>query len=318
MTEIEHSGPRTQSPRLPKRAIGVVAPRDVGREILARARARAALLPDLIVEARRVASNVFSGWHGRRKRGIGENFWQFRPYVHGETMAAIDWRRSARDDNIYVKDKEWLAAHTVWIWVDETPSMLFQSKFGTASKQSRALVVALALAELLSRSGERIGWPELLPPFVARNAAERIGMAIAQSPPQDRFPDLVQFRRHSELVLLSDFLDPMEELKARIHEIARRGLRGHLVQIVDPAEQLFPYAGRIDFLDTESGAKLTASNAQSMKLDYERLFAERSRELKRLATRFGWSHNLHRTDAPASRALAALDGAMNAGHRGAM
>ena len=73
--------------------IGHVAPRETSRDTLARARARAALIPDLLVEAQRVANNVFAGWHGRRKRGVGENFWQFRPYVPGENMAAIDWRR---------------------------------------------------------------------------------------------------------------------------------------------------------------------------------------------------------------------------------
>ena len=107
--------------------IGNLAPRYTGADILARSRARAALIPDLLVEAGRVANNVFSGWHGRRKRGIGENFWQFRHYVHGETMAAIDWRRSARDDQLYVRDREWQAAHTIWLWVDESPSMLCQS-----------------------------------------------------------------------------------------------------------------------------------------------------------------------------------------------
>ena len=67
---------------------------------------------------KRIVNTVIGGWHGRRKRGIGENFWQFRPYVEGETMARIDWRRSARDDHVYVRDLEWEAAHTVWLWAD--------------------------------------------------------------------------------------------------------------------------------------------------------------------------------------------------------
>ncbi len=57
------------------------------KETLARARARAASIPDLLVEAERVVNTVMNGWHGRRKRGPGENFWQFRPYVQGESLA---------------------------------------------------------------------------------------------------------------------------------------------------------------------------------------------------------------------------------------
>ncbi|MEC9343798.1 MAG: DUF58 domain-containing protein, partial [Pseudomonadota bacterium] len=111
---------------------------------MARARARASLMPDLLVEAHRVANNVFAGWHGRRKRGVGEDFWQFRHYVTGENMAAIDWRRSARDDSLYVRDREWQATHMVWLWADESPSMLFKSETALVAKQSRALVLAFA------------------------------------------------------------------------------------------------------------------------------------------------------------------------------
>jgi len=80
-------------------ALGAITQRESGRDTIERARARAELIPSLLVEARRVANTVYSGWHGRRKRGVGENFWQFRPYSPGESMSRIDWRRSARDES---------------------------------------------------------------------------------------------------------------------------------------------------------------------------------------------------------------------------
>ena len=94
-------------------------------DTLARGRLRAALIPDCLVEARRVANIVSAGWHGRRKRGTGDNFWQFRQFTQGESVANIDWRKSARDDQLYVRDKEWETAHTVWLWADLSPSMQF-------------------------------------------------------------------------------------------------------------------------------------------------------------------------------------------------
>ncbi len=108
-------------------SIGTDRRAHTGSEVLSRAQARAALVPDCLVEARRLANTVIAGWHGRRKRGIGENFWQFRPYVDGESLSRIDWRRSARDDHTYVRDREWEAAHTIWLWADLSPSMMYKS-----------------------------------------------------------------------------------------------------------------------------------------------------------------------------------------------
>lgn len=287
-------------------AIGSAAPRETSRETMARARMRAALIPDLLVEAKRVANNVFAGWHGRRKRGVGEEFWQFRPYVTGENYAAIDWRRSARDDHLYVRDQEWQAAHMVWLWVDESPSMLFKSAQAMVPKQSRALVLAFAMAELLARSGERLGWLGVSKPVTSRDAAERLGEALLVAPPQTEVPDAVQVRNFSDVILISDFLQGPEALEVRLKAFAGHGARGHLVQIIDPAEEVFPYSGRVEFSDPESGRKLTVGNAQNLATDYGGLFAGHVEHVRRLANSFGWSHTVHHTDKLASQALNAL------------
>src|SRR4029450_4198356 len=191
--------------------IGEAAAPAATREALARARMRAALVPDLLIEARRVVNTVIAGWHGRRKRGIGENFWQCRPYVEGEAVSRIDWRRSARDDHTYVRDREWEAAHTVWLWADPCPWVLVKAGAASVCKESRALVLILALAELLSRGGERIAWPGLTDPFAARNGSERLAAQLDHSGDLPTKPDLSSIRRFSDIVLASDFLDPVEE-----------------------------------------------------------------------------------------------------------
>ncbi len=286
--------------------IGAAAPRETGRETMARARARASIIPDLLVEAHRVANNVFAGWHGRRKRGVGEDFWQFRHYVTGENMAAIDWRRSARDDSLYVRDREWQATHMIWLWADESPSMLFKSETALVAKQSRALVLAFALAELLARSGERLGWLGLTRPVLSRHAADRLGQSLAIAPPQTELPGPEGIRNFCDIVLFSDFLGPHDELAAKLQAYARLGARGHLVQIVDPVEQVFPYAGRVEFTDPETGTKLTAGSAQGLREDYAALFAAHVETVRALARGIGWTHTLHQTDQPASRALVSL------------
>jgi uncharacterized protein (DUF58 family) len=282
-------------------------------DALARARLRASLVPDLLVEARRVVNTVIAGWHGRRKKGIGENFWQFRPYVEGEALASIDWRRSARDDHIYVRDREWEAAHTVWLWADPSPSMLYQSVLAQISKESRAMVLILALAELLSRSGERIAWPGLTDPFTARNGAERLGSHIAHATQLPAKPDLTTIRRFSDIILVSDFLDPVEETIAWLDVLSRHGVRAHLIEVCDPAEEAFPYAGRTEFSDPETGDKLTVGRAETLGDDYRRLYLARRAELAGWCKRLGWSYTINHTDRQASEALVSVHTAMTAG-----
>src|ERR1700756_785866 len=131
----ETSSPRSRSPqRIYPDGAAVARASGEGRTL-------AASMPRLILEARRVAATVIHGLHGRRRAGPGENFWQYRRFVSGEPASRVDWRRSARDHHLYVREQEWEAAHTVWIWPDRSPSMLFVSRSGAESKRDRSLVI---------------------------------------------------------------------------------------------------------------------------------------------------------------------------------
>src|SRR5215210_2458857 len=137
-------------------------------------RSLAATMPRLLLESRRVAATVIHGLHGRRRAGSGENFWQYRRFVSGEPAARVDWRRSARDDHLYVREQEWEAAHTVWLWPDRSQSMVFASPLVWETKLDRALVIAFALAEVLVEGGERVGIPGLMRPSASRNIIEKM------------------------------------------------------------------------------------------------------------------------------------------------
>src|SRR5436189_5216594 len=93
---------------------------DATRRATGAGRWLAATMPRLILEARRVAATIIHGLHGRRRAGTGESFWQFRRFTSGESASKVDWRRSARDDHLYVREHEWEAAHTVWLWADRS------------------------------------------------------------------------------------------------------------------------------------------------------------------------------------------------------
>ncbi|MDR2312478.1 MAG: DUF58 domain-containing protein [Brucellaceae bacterium] len=295
-------------------ATGTITSPEQAIDLLSPSRQQAALMPDLITQARHIAGSVINGWHGRRKRGTGDNFWQFRPYAQGDMLSRIDWRRSARDDHTYMRDREWETAHTIWLWCDPSPSMLYQSRFSPVSKQHRALVLTLALAELFSRSGERIAYPEIMPPLLARNGAERLATALLQQKTVSAEPDLQSLQRFNELVLISDFLQPADVLSAKLDQIARHGIRAHLIAVADPAEADFPFAGRTEFRDPVSGAVLIAGQAQAYAEEYCRLYQAQREFLRETCTKFGWSFITSSTDKPAAQALTTLHGFLAQSH----
>jgi uncharacterized protein (DUF58 family) len=283
------------------------------RQAAGAARVLADTMPRLILEARRVAATVIHGLHGRRRAGPGENFWQYRRFMSGEPAQNVDWRRSARDDHLYVREREWEASHTIWIWPDRSPSMAFASALVTDSKLERALVVAFALAEVLVQGGERVGIPGLLRPTASRNVIEKMAEAIlhdaserASLPPNFAPSPL------SEIVMLSDLWSPLGEVQKTIAKLSASGAHGHVVQIVDPAEESFPYSGRIEFVEPEGAGSVTAGRAETWRNDYQGLVARHRDAIRAETDRLGWSFAIHRTDRPASELLLVLHSRMGA------
>jgi uncharacterized protein (DUF58 family) len=283
------------------------------------ARTLAETLPRLILEARRIAATVIHGLHGRKRAGPGENFWQYRRFVWGEPARRVDWRRSARDDHLYVREQEWEAAHTVWIWPDRSPSMTFRSKLAQEPKLERALVVAFALAEVLVHAGERVGVPGLMRPTGSRNVLDKIANAIVHDPTErPSLPRAFAPSSLSEIVLISDFWSPIDDIRKTIAQLSSSGAHGHTVQIVDPAEETFPYSGRIEFVEPEGGESITAGRAEAWRAEYEALVSSHRAQIRADTDKIGWSFAIHRTDRAATELLLALHARMSAPPPGAI
>ncbi|MDI3470805.1 MAG: putative membrane protein [Pseudolabrys sp.] len=278
-----------------------------------KSRKLAARMPRLILEARRVASTVIHGLHGRRRAGPGENFWQYRRFMSGEPAQSIDWRRSARDDHLYVREREWEASHTIWIWPDRSPSMDFAG-LSEWTKLDRALVVSFALAEVLVQGGERVGIPELLRPSANRNIIEKMAESIVHDAGErSSLPPNFSPAPFSEIVLLSDFWSPIAEFRRILGQLAANGARGHVVQMVDPAEETFPYSGRVEFIEPEGLGSATAGRAETWRSDYQSLLAAHRAALRAECEQFGWTFTIHRTDRGPTELLFALHGRMGDG-----
>jgi uncharacterized protein (DUF58 family) len=274
------------------------------------AHALADRLPDLLLESLKVANTVAHGIHGRRRAGTGETFWQFRQFQGSDPATIIDWRRSAGSDTLYVREREWEASHTFWLWPDVSPSMTFRSHLAPVAKRDRALVLTLAVAEMLVRAGERVALLGLTPPLSSRRATTRIAEALAVNEGSDALksslPPKARLSRFSSAILFGDFLDPPDAIAQRLREMAEGGVQGHLVQVLDPAEETLAYEGRVEFRSPEGDERWVADRVEALRGAYQRKLAQHRAQIEEAARRLGWSFLVHHTDRPAAEPLLTL------------
>ncbi len=180
--------------------------------------------------------------------------------------------------------------------------MRFRSSLAKVSKESRAVVLALALAELLARGGERVGLigGQI---FTGRAAARRVAEVLMADTSETSLPPNARLSRFSECLLFSDFLEPISEMTARFEEIAAQGVRGHLIEILDPAEETLPYAGRTEFAASEGRDRMIAGRAETLREDYQERLKRHRDDLAEAARRLGWSFLVHHTDRPPEEAV---------------
>ncbi len=268
-------------------------------------------LPPLLVAAERIAATVAQGVHGRRRTGRGDSFWQYRPFTQGDAAQRIDWRQSARSDRLFVRETEWEAAQTVYLWVADGAAMRWHSSAAPA-KRERAALLALALASLLLRAGEHVrllGGPPH--PASGRQALPALAALLGQDQPAEQaLPPRSAVARHAHLVLMGDFLEPLADIRAAIGHFAGIPVTGHILQVIDPAEAELPFRGRIRFeglgrAQRGSGGILVP-RVEDIRAAYQQRLTDQIAAIAAIAAASGWRAGLHRTDHAPGPALLGL------------
>ncbi len=268
-----------------------------------RAEALGATLPPLLVAAERVAATVAQGVHGRRRVGHGDSFWQYRPFLPGDAVNRIDWRQSARSDRAFIRETEWEAAQTVALWRDGGESMRWR-KGAPVEKAERAELLLLALAALLIRGGERVRL--LGSEGRAVSSVERLAELVARQPAGEGVPPEVPLPRHAQVVLIGDFLAPLEVIQQAVGRMASIPVRGHLLQVLDPAEAVLPYEGRVRFEGVRREVSTLIARVEGVREAYGERLAAQQDGLRAICRAAGWGFTIHRTDHPAESALLGL------------
>lgn len=266
----------------------------------------AASLPALLADAQHLAATILLGEHGRKRAGVGDEFWQYRPAEAGDAYRAIDWRRSARADSHFVRQTEWQAAQSVMIGVDDAASMTFTGHASRPSKLRRAQTLAMAVAILAVRGGERVGLTHLAePPRGGRAQLIRMAQALldGHEPGDYGAPRPRVMPAGSRAVFFSDFLGNPEPIERVLGQAADRGVKGLLVQVLDPHEEAFPYDGRTLFESMSGTLQFETLKAKSLRDAYLDRLAMRKAQLKDVCRRTGWRYQCHHTDQSAEPTL---------------
>lgn len=280
-----------------------------------RSEAEASRLPPLLARAEHLAGTVLLGDHGRRRSGLGDDFWQYRPAQIGDSRRMIDHRRSARGDQQFVREREWQIAQSVMLWVDQGASMRFASDKALPTKADRARLLGLATAILLVRGGERVGLTgTTLPPRRGNAQIVRLAQSWSEDAEADYAPpEHRAMIPHARAVFISDFLGPMDEVELALTKAADRGVRGVLLQVLDPTEESFPYRGRTIFESVGGTTRHETLKAGELRDRYLERLAQRKDALTQLCRATGWQLGLHHTGDSAQAALLWLYRALDRG-----
>jgi uncharacterized protein (DUF58 family) len=263
-------------------------------------------MPALLADAQHLAASVLLGVHGRKRAGTGDEFWQYRPAEAGDSYRAIDWRRSARSDGHFLRQTEWQAAQAVMLGVDDAASMTYAGAKTRPSKLRRAQTLAMALAVIAIRGGERVGLTHLAePPRGGQAQLMRMAAALMDGDDRPEYgePKPQMMPSGARAVFFSDFLGEPTAIETALGRAADRGVKGALVMILDPNEEAFPFDGRTLFESMSGTIRFETLKAKSLREEYIDRLAARKDALRMMAKRTGWQFHVHHTDGPAEPAL---------------
>ena len=252
-----------------------------------------------VVEINIVDAANAPGVHGRRRAGHGEAFWQYRDHRAEDGARLVDWRRSARGDRFYVREREREAAQTAWFWVDPEPGFDWSGEPNRPTKLRRARTIVLALAMLLTRGGERVGMLGR-PPRAGPRAIDRLAEDVLQPPQAGPAPG------RCAMIWFSDFYAPEETWRARLGAAAAAGATGALVMLADPAEEDFPYRGRTLFQEPGGRREALIGRAETARETYAARLGDHRRAIRALGAALDFPMIAHRTDHGAAPALGLL------------
>jgi uncharacterized protein (DUF58 family) len=241
-------------------------------------------------------------------------FTEYRQYVTGDDLRYLDWHLHARTDRYYIKRFEDETNLLCTLLVDNSRSMAYGSGFCTKAEYAKTL--AGTIAYFLTTQRDAIGLfrfsetiDEFIPPRYRSGQLRRILISLDRQPEGAMtaiIPALEQaverVRKRGLFVLISDFFAPLEELESRLGYLRAAGNEVVIFQILDPAEQEFPFDEAALFVDAETGREIYV-DPQQARNQYQQRLEQHLNQLSACGNRLGIQVNRLTTEIPLERAL---------------
>jgi uncharacterized protein (DUF58 family) len=269
---------------------------------------------NLEMRARLVVEGFWSGLHRSPYHGFSVEFTEYRQYTPGDDLRYMDWRVFGRSDRYFIKrfeDETNLRCHLL---ADQSRSMAYGSIGYT--KADYAATLAATLGYFLFMQGDAIGLLtfddrvcDYLPASHRTGHLRRLmvalerpagGQATDLAAPLRRIAEII--RRRGLVILISDFLAPIDQLEPSLIQLSASGHEIVVFQIVDPAELTFEFREPALFEDAETGQKLLVEPGAA-RAEYLRRFADHCNGVRALCQRLGSSYSQLSTEQPLELAL---------------
>jgi len=232
-----------------------------------------------------------TGHQGQRRSGTGADFWQYKEYQDGDNSQNIDWRKSAKGDTHYIREREWEKSQTISIWLSRSRMMQFAHKSDDYSKAQYAAILAYILSAKFMLTGEHIKFINaqikgLHSAAQLQHFAHSLAEHSRKTVPYQK-SDIGQAK--SFPILISDFWEDLTVVEKQIKQLSANNFRGLVIQIASPAELTLPYKGRVvlESISQDSAENFTISKIEDTKTAYIQRINAHQRDIERLAHKYG-------------------------------
>lgn len=278
-----------------------------------------AKLKGLELKARLIVEGFVSGMHKSPYQGFSVEFAEHREYAPGDDLRYVDWKLYGKSDRYYLKQYEEETNFACYLVLDCSESMQYRSEAAAVSKLEYAQYIAAALAYLVIRQRDAVGLvtfdssiSHLIRSSSQASHLKQLFGVMEQTPASGETalgPILNQLAerigKRSLVILLSDLFDETESIVRGLKHLRHRRHDVSVMQIIDPAEQDFPFEDPTLFKGLEELSEQMIE-PRSLRSAYRREFEEFLLEMRRACRDLKMDHHAIRTDGPLDVALSAF------------
>lgn len=256
------------------------------QETLQQAHQLANTVDDVMVYASQISQSILHGPYGRKKAGIGEKFWSFKNFQDGDNPRSIDWRQSAKSDDLYIREKEWDVIQKIRFDYYPHDRLSFKDKKQNITKHECSLILMAALSLLLTNQGCLVSTND--PAISFGRSPHHIAQIVDHYMSNQTDNNSTILQKNIIPVLIDDFMMPIEQIAERYQSYRFSGT-GVMVQILYSEDNSFDFEGRIVFEDFNGHNDQEISKAETIKSAYKKRFDAHQRSLTAFAKQNGLS-----------------------------